>query len=222
MENAIFALRQKRGLTMQALAEKAGTTASQINKLEKGERRLTADWMRRLASALDCRPLDILGGEDAAAQNAAHGAPSQQGGAEAQLGHLDALPHLEAGHEPRINSDAWFVPKAVFDGKSKASVKPAIVEVKQRDLEPDVRFGDYVAVDLADTIPTPPGIFIIEEDGQLVLRLCAMQSKLPGRRVKVTAMHHGSGAGAPVKTSSIHRLQDLKIMGRVLGHWHWV
>ena len=45
---------------MQALADAVGTSKSQIDKLEKGQRRLTEDWMRRLARALQCNPADLL------------------------------------------------------------------------------------------------------------------------------------------------------------------
>src|ERR1700730_6214776 len=47
-------------LSMQALADRAGTSAPQINKLEKGERKLTVDWMVRLRRALNVDPKDLL------------------------------------------------------------------------------------------------------------------------------------------------------------------
>jgi transcriptional regulator with XRE-family HTH domain len=53
-ENRIEEVRKSRGYSMEELATRARTTASQINKLEKGKVNLTMDWMRRLASALDC------------------------------------------------------------------------------------------------------------------------------------------------------------------------
>ena len=73
MSNRIHELRKGAGLSMQALAERAGTSRQQIHKLEHGERRLTEVWLRRLAMALACRPVDILG--DWA--EAAVGAPAQ-------------------------------------------------------------------------------------------------------------------------------------------------
>lgn len=45
--------RIQKNLTLQALAERVGTTKSQIDKLEKGERRLTVDWLQRIADALN-------------------------------------------------------------------------------------------------------------------------------------------------------------------------
>jgi transcriptional regulator with XRE-family HTH domain len=45
--------RTQKNLTLQALADRVGTTKSQIDKLEKGERRLTVDWLQRIAEALN-------------------------------------------------------------------------------------------------------------------------------------------------------------------------
>jgi transcriptional regulator with XRE-family HTH domain len=51
-ETPLHRLREAAGLSMQALADLVGTSAAQINKLEKGERRMTLDWMTRLAHGL--------------------------------------------------------------------------------------------------------------------------------------------------------------------------
>jgi transcriptional regulator with XRE-family HTH domain len=45
--------RTQKNLTLQGLAERVGTTKSQIDKLERGERRLTVEWLERIAEALD-------------------------------------------------------------------------------------------------------------------------------------------------------------------------
>ncbi|MDP6951311.1 MAG: S24 family peptidase [Alphaproteobacteria bacterium] len=80
MKNHIRDLRQAAGLSMQALADRAGTSRQQIHKLEHGERRLTDIWLRRLAGALNCRPVDILGewAESATESAADDAAPSPQ------------------------------------------------------------------------------------------------------------------------------------------------
>ncbi|MEQ9349802.1 MAG: helix-turn-helix transcriptional regulator, partial [Alphaproteobacteria bacterium] len=62
MQNRIKELRQSGGMTAAQLADQVGTSASQIVKLERGERRLTQEWMIRLAAVLGCAPADIMGG----------------------------------------------------------------------------------------------------------------------------------------------------------------
>ena len=52
MPNRIRELREAAGLTLQQVAVRAGTSYQQIYKLEQGKRRLTDEWMRRLAPAL--------------------------------------------------------------------------------------------------------------------------------------------------------------------------
>ncbi|MEJ0062123.1 MAG: helix-turn-helix transcriptional regulator [Alphaproteobacteria bacterium] len=68
--NHIRFWRQKRGWTLQQLAEAAGTTKAQVDKLERGSRRLTVDWMVRLAKPLGCDPRALMladgGGQGAA------------------------------------------------------------------------------------------------------------------------------------------------------------
>jgi transcriptional regulator with XRE-family HTH domain len=58
--NRIRELREARGMSRAALAERAETAAAQIQKLELGLRQLTHTWMLKLAPALDCAPADLL------------------------------------------------------------------------------------------------------------------------------------------------------------------
>ena len=58
--NRILDLRKARGLSLQDVADAAGTSQQQVSRLEKGRRGLTDKWMRRLAKALDCDPAHLL------------------------------------------------------------------------------------------------------------------------------------------------------------------
>lgn len=60
MNNNIGFLRKKNGLSMQELADLVGTSQQQIDRLEKGQRRLTADWMDKLSIALNCKPAELI------------------------------------------------------------------------------------------------------------------------------------------------------------------
>lgn len=60
MENRLRHWRGLRGLTLEQLAAAAGTSHQQILRLERGERRLTLDWMVRLAGPLGVEPRDFL------------------------------------------------------------------------------------------------------------------------------------------------------------------
>ena len=61
MDSALRRIREAKGLSQPDLAKKADTSQQQIDRLEKGERRLTLSWARRLARALgpDVKPKDL-------------------------------------------------------------------------------------------------------------------------------------------------------------------
>lgn len=54
-------LRQAAGLSQEKLAELAGTSQPQINKLETGQRKMTVDWAVKLARPLGVEPTVLLG-----------------------------------------------------------------------------------------------------------------------------------------------------------------
>ncbi|PWC81216.1 transcriptional regulator [Azospirillum sp. TSH100] len=54
-------LRQAAGLSQEKLAELAGTSQPQINKLETGQRKMTVDWAVKLAGPLGVEPAVLLG-----------------------------------------------------------------------------------------------------------------------------------------------------------------
>lgn len=60
--NWIRHFREEQGWSQRELAERVGTTNQQVSMLERGERRLSWDWRRRLANALGCHPDDLLDG----------------------------------------------------------------------------------------------------------------------------------------------------------------
>lgn len=58
--NRIREIREAGRLSVDDLAERVDTSGTQIRRLESGERRLTVEWMTRLAIAMECSPADFL------------------------------------------------------------------------------------------------------------------------------------------------------------------
>ncbi|MCP5362116.1 MAG: helix-turn-helix transcriptional regulator [Hyphomicrobiales bacterium] len=58
--NRIRELRRSKGWTLNELAAATGTSGDQISKLERGARRLSLDWMERLANVLGCTPAALI------------------------------------------------------------------------------------------------------------------------------------------------------------------
>lgn len=59
-QNRIQELREAKGWSQQDLADATGTTGQQIGRLEAGKRKLTVDWMIRLAAALQVNMADLF------------------------------------------------------------------------------------------------------------------------------------------------------------------
>ena len=73
-----------RGLTQEGLAIRANTTFQQISRLEKGDRKLSQEWLERLGSALSMRPASLIEDGDLTV------APGTQGGDQAVDLHNEA------------------------------------------------------------------------------------------------------------------------------------
>lgn len=65
MGNRIRELRKRAGFTLQQLADKTGTTNQQISMLERSTRRLSVEWMERIAPALGVMPTELMAVTDA-------------------------------------------------------------------------------------------------------------------------------------------------------------
>ncbi len=67
--NRIREHRARRGWTLYQLAEKLGTSAAQVSRLERSDRKLTQEWLKKLSVALCVSQADLL--------NDPHGVPGK-------------------------------------------------------------------------------------------------------------------------------------------------
>ena len=58
--NRIHEFRKTRGLTQQQVADAIGTSHQTVQRLERGERKLTEFWMKRIAPVFNCPPGDLM------------------------------------------------------------------------------------------------------------------------------------------------------------------
>lgn len=77
MQNRIGILRRAKRMSQAELAAAIGTTRSQINRLEHGDRRLSLDWMTRIARGLDVKMSELLP-HDSAAPPASPASPEEE------------------------------------------------------------------------------------------------------------------------------------------------
>ena len=140
--NNIRDLRVARGLTMRDLGEAMGVHFTTIAKIERSERRLTADWARRFADALGVRPHEVTG------------EPAHQGPASTNwipvIGMVAAGNWQEAVQHPLDRVAAPLSGPSVFalrvDGESMNKVVPdgALVMVDPEQLE--LHDGQYYVI----------------------------------------------------------------------------
>lgn len=64
---ALIVIRERSGLSKTALAERAGVDRTLVHRLENGERNATPDVLKKLAAALDCPLMALIGPERDAA-----------------------------------------------------------------------------------------------------------------------------------------------------------
>lgn len=58
--NIIKLIRESKGIKSQELAKKIGCSSATMTMLENGKRRLSHEWMIKIATALNCRPEDLI------------------------------------------------------------------------------------------------------------------------------------------------------------------
>ncbi len=71
LKNRITEIRNERGLSIEELAAKADLSPSYISRMARGERNISLKNLDKLASALDCHPEDLMGGENPVAADIA-------------------------------------------------------------------------------------------------------------------------------------------------------
>lgn len=60
IQSRIREIRRAKGLTLQQVADRVGTTAQTIGRLETGMRTLSIDWVRKIADGLGADPSELL------------------------------------------------------------------------------------------------------------------------------------------------------------------
>lgn len=210
MDNRILELRKERGLTLAQLAEKTGSTAQQIGRLEKGERRLTTDWMAKIARALDVLPEDLMsdnhGERVMIPEVAAH---TFAGGGQLPNGKYNS----GVAEENDIVSE-WSLPKQLLANQVGSHSTMRIIQVMGDSMQPEFNPGDRVMVNTADRMPSPPGVFVLWDGFGLIIKRCEMVPHSTPPRVIL------SSANSKYATYEMES-KELDIQGRVVGKWQW-
>jgi len=114
---------------------------------------------------------------------------------------------------PNDTTTAWEMPKAVLQSfttapESDLRICSVIGDAMDHTLMP----GDHILIDMGDRMPTPPGMFMLNDGQGLVIKRVQMLSNTDPPRVKVTCDN--------TKYESYEcSIDEAGIQGRVIGHW---
>jgi len=206
MANRLREWRLARGVTLERLAAAVGTDKTQISRLETGQRRLTLEWMERIARALKCRPADLMGDPPPAS-----GPPPRRGrppltpkplpiGALPAHGSVAAPPLVDfagqkfaaipmfdvraaagAGAEPEhedILHHLLFRAEWVSSVTTAPLDQLAVIEVDGDSMEPTLRSGDTALVDRSQTSPgRKDGLYVLRREGGLQVKRVTLSWK---------------------------------------------
>ena len=209
MQNRILELRKEKGLTLADLAAQTGSTPQQIGRLEKGERRLTTDWIEKIAHALGVPEEDLITSE--------HGERViiPEIGIRGMGKDINGKPDMaQVGENDQILSE-WSLPKELLAHKVGATGSTMrIIQVMGDSMMPEFNPGDRVMVNTADRTLSPPGVFVLWDGFGLIIKRCEMIPHSTPPRVMLSSANNNY-ATYEMDVSA------LDIQGRVVGKWQW-
>lgn len=127
------------------------------------------------------------------------------------------LQTLSSGMSERAGAedqDAWMMPARLLESKTAAPPdKIRIFTVRDNSMEPDFAVGTQVLVDLSDTVPSPPGVFVMSDGVGPVLRQCDI---VPGE--EPLQLNVSSRSGVSFRLA----MDKASTIGRVIARLEWL
>lgn len=167
MENNLKELRKKAGISQVELAEKLNTTQGMIGMLERGERKLAPEWLKKLSAVLGCSPLDILPDLNTVTPAVQ---PSQNS---VNIAIISAAACCGAGIENFSENviGFWQIPKTEFQTITFANPESVkMLRVFGDSMEPTLKDGDWVLVDTSRNTVDSDGMFLIRMTSGLAVK----------------------------------------------------
>lgn len=110
--------------------------------------------------------------------------------------------------------DSWMMPARLLESRTQSPPEQIrIFTVRDGSMEPDFMVGSQVLVDLSDTVPSPPGVFVMTDGIGYVLRQCDV---IPGENP--LQINVSSRSGASFRLS----MEKAGIIGRVIARLEWL
>lgn len=127
------------------------------------------------------------------------------------------LEPLKSGMSEQESYDGeWSIPASILNQRTKAQPDQVkIFLIEENVMEPNLKKGEHVIVDLSDKKPSPPGIFVISDGFGFMARHCAFKPVSSPPEVKISAIQKN------FEPQTLPR-EDIDILGRVIAKMQWI
>ncbi len=201
-----------------SLAKQAGMSRTAVYDILSGKSRHPRhDTLEKICGVLGCSlgQLMVADGATPPSRAAVGGDVRTAAVLEVDLRHVDGVALQVPANGASVLQE-WHLPKDLLRLRTTADAQALrIIAVQGDSMAPDFRPGERVMVDLADRIPSPPGVFVVWDGFGFVLKRLEMVPYSAPARVRIVSSN---------RAYETHELpaESLSVNGRVIGKWHWV
>lgn len=201
--------RIRRGVSQQVVADACGVTRNAVSNWESGKHAPTLDKLEPITEILDSDPVYLLRGKPLATTAA------QQNGPYATVQVIEYYTRLSAGGGSFISEEnkkeIWNFSRHYLAEELHLPLnKLAILEVNGDSMEPTLRSGDRVMINMADKRLSQAGLFVMFDfDGPSVKRLELIAGTKP-QMINVISDNQALHKPHPMPAV------DVQIVGRVV------
>lgn len=192
MKNGVTIYREKAGLTKADLARRLGVHRTQINRLERPDRKVSSMWAERIAPILNCDPMDIMWPHRAALDTQ-------------KFSNVFAVAGAEIEPESAVMSLGHEFLRQMLPGSPSKGLRLVIAEQHQAGML--IGKGDAVIVDVDQNRPTKPAVYAVEIAGTVQLR------QLSPTTAGMIVIQGGDNSLIPTETV---KPADIKVIGRAV------
>lgn len=204
--SALRKIRITVGMTLKQLGKAIGVTEPSVHRYENLDERLTLPLLRRLASALKCTIAQIA--EETPYPDEHIGGPGDD------IALIGLLATDAGAGTGRYSDSEDVIGRVAFQRSWLRQVTRApedqlrVIGIAGDSMEPGLRNGDHALIDLTQTMPRADGIYIIDYQGELMVKRLRID---PFRRTVTVSSDNPKYS--PLQDLSA---DDLRVAGRVI------
>jgi len=214
LQRNLIRLRQAANYSQKGLAAEAGLQENAVKDIESGKSKSPrGNTLKAIADALEVSVDHLQGSGGSMGVEPAGLVWVNELDVRAAAGQGGSMVDITADNEEGFVVGRYAFPERAFEetfGVGSDSVK--ICSIVGNSMAPDLMPGQRVMVDLADRVPSPPGIFYVFDGLGIVCKLVEYIPHSNPARVRISSKNE---AFLPYERD----LEEAYICGRVVGFW---